>query len=134
MHCPSAKSLYDLFMGGAIAHCAFESGKYKNIVANDINPLTTRLFQNAINGKYKNENRWISREGFFGLKDTDEYVSIVWLFGNDMRNYMYGRNIERWKKALHYAVCFDDCSLLNSESVFPPSISEKNTYKRRVIL
>jgi len=128
---PKAKNLYDLFMGGgAIADCAAKSGKWENVIANDVDPLKTRLYQKAMNGEYANETRWISREDFFRLKDTDEYVAAVWSFGNDTRNYIYGRNNEAHKKALHYAIYFDDYSLLNAEGNFPPPLTSNDYYER----
>ena len=69
------------------------------------------LFIDALNGKYNDENRWISREDFFRLKDTDPYVAIVWSFGNNLRDYLYSKEIEPLKKAIHYAMFFSDYSL-----------------------
>lgn len=132
---PSATNFYDLFMGGgAVAHCAALSGKYKNVTGSDVNPLITQLYKDAAAGKYKDEKRWISREDFFKLKDTDGYAAVCWSFGNDMRSYIYGRNIEPYKKALHYAVVFDDYSLINQLGIYPPIISETNVYERYRVL
>lgn len=106
---PASDTLYDLFAGGcAITHCAMLSGKWNNYVINDINPGVTQLFLDAMDGKYKDENRWISREDFFKLKDDDPFVACCWSFGNDWKTYMYGPNIEPYKKACHYAIVFDD--------------------------
>jgi site-specific DNA-adenine methylase len=106
---PASDTLYDLFAGGcAITHCAMLSGKWNNYVINDINPGVTQLFLDAIDGKYKDENRWISREDFFKLKDDDPFVACCWSFGNDWKTYMYGPKIEPYKKACHYAIVFDD--------------------------
>lgn len=69
------------------------------------------LFIDALNGKYQNETRWISREDFFRLKDTDPYVAVVWSFGNNLRDYLYSKKIEPLKKAIHYAIFFHDYSL-----------------------
>lgn len=69
------------------------------------------LFIDALNGKYNDESRWISREDFFRLKDTDPYVAVVWSFGNNLRDYLYSREIEPLKKAIHYAMFFSDYSL-----------------------
>ena len=67
----------------------------------------------SVNGEFKNENRWISREDFYKLKDTDPYVSLCFSFGNNSdKGYCYSREIESTKKALHYAICFSDFSLL----------------------
>ena len=66
------------------------------------------LFIDALNGKYENDTRWISREDFLRLHDTDPFVAIVWSFGNNMRSYLYSVEIEPLKRAIHYAVFFDD--------------------------
>lgn len=109
---PKRIHLVDLFCGGcAVSHAAMVMGKYKHIHINDINWMCPTLFIDAINGKYNNESRWISREEFFRLKDTDPYVAVVWSFGNNMRDYLYSREIEPLKKAIHYALFFSDYSL-----------------------
>ena len=113
---PTAECFVDLFCGGcAITHAAMLSGKYKRFIINDIAPDIPRLFVDAINGKYRNEKRWISRDDFFRLKDSDAYVKYVWSFGNGGYDYMYGRKIEAWKKALHYARVLGDFSLLKRD-------------------
>ncbi|HAM28338.1 MAG TPA: hypothetical protein DCP79_00250 [Prevotella sp.] len=109
---PKRTHLMDLFCGGcAVSHAAMVMGKYKHIHINDINWMCPTLFIDAINGKYNNESRWISREDFFRLKDTEPYVAVVWSFGNNMRDYLYSREIEPLKKAIHYALFFSDYSL-----------------------
>ena len=113
---PTAEYFVDLFCGGcAITHAAILSGKYKRFIINDIAPDIPRLFMDAINGKYRNEKRWISREDFFRLKDSDAFVKYVWSFGNGGYSYIYGRKIEAWKKALHYARVLGDFSLLKRD-------------------
>ena len=100
---PKATHFYDLFAGGcAMTHCAMLSGKYQDFIANDIEPGCVTLFQNAINGKYKNEERWISRDMFFELKDSDPYVKYCWSFGNNGDAYLYAPEMERFKKHLHH--------------------------------
>lgn len=109
---PKRTHLVDLFCGGcAVSHAALLMGKYEHIHINDINWMCPTLFIDALNGKYNNENRWISREDFFRLKDTDPYVAFVWSFGNNLRDYLYSREIEPLKKAIHYAIFFSDYSL-----------------------
>ena len=98
---PKADNLYDLFAGGcAITHCAILSGKYKNVFANDLNDAPT-LFVDAVNGKYKNEKRWISREHFHAGKSTNAYVRWVWSFGNNGQSYLFGKDMEELKKQAH---------------------------------
>ena len=109
---PKRTHLIDLFCGGcAVSHAALLMGKYEHIHINDINWMCPTLFIDALNGKYNDENRWISREDFFRLKDTDPYVAVVWSFGNNMRDYLYSKEIEPLKKAIHYAMFFSDYSL-----------------------
>ena len=111
---PSAKHFYDLFGGGgAMTHCALLSGKYKYVHYNEFNPLVFKAFKMAINGEFKDETRWISKEDFERLKDSDPYVACCFSFGNDFKTYAYGKNCEPFKKAVHYSIVFDDNSLLN---------------------
>ena len=114
---PSGNVLVDLFAGGcSVTHAAMLSGKWDYFIANDIGDAP-KVFINAIEGKYAAENRWISREDFERLKDTDPYVSLCWSFGNDRSNYLYAQEVEPWKKALHYARVFGDTSLLREMGI-----------------
>ena len=96
---PSAKYFIDLFAGGcAMTHGAMLSGKYERFIANDIGDAPS-LFQRAINGEFRDEKRWISRDDFFALKDSDPYVRYIWSFGNKGTFYLYSKEIEPYKKA-----------------------------------
>ena len=109
---PRAEHFYDLFAGGcAISHCALLKNKYQHIHINDINPMMPKAFIKALQGGFDDEDRWISREDFFRLKDTDPYVAICFSFGNDLKTYCYGKDVEPLKKALHYAIFFDSYEL-----------------------
>ncbi len=100
-HIPTADIFIDLFAGGcAVTHAALEEGRWQKYIANDINK-TPKLFINAINGKYHNEKRWISREEFEAQKDKDAYISTCWSFGNNGRDYLYSQELEAYKKAVH---------------------------------
>ena len=104
---PKAEHLYDVFCGGcALAHCAALSGKYEHIHINDISDMP-RLFVDAVSGKYHDERRWISREDFFALKDGDPYVRACWSFGNNGRDYLYSRETEPYKRAVHKMLTAD---------------------------
>lgn len=132
---PKQENFYDLFAGGcAITHCALLSNKWQNYYFNDIEGGITQLFLDAINGKYKNENRWISREDFFKLKDTDPYVKYCWSFGNAARTYMYGREVEPYKKAYHYAVFYNDYSLFYELGINIPKVKSNNIHQRKLLL
>ena len=109
---PDAENFYDLFCGGcAITHRALIENRWKNYVINDIDSRCPKLFLDAINGKFKNETRWISREDFYKMKYDDGYVAFCWSFGNNGKNYLYSKEIEPYKKALHFAIVFNDYSL-----------------------
>ena len=136
---PPAENFYDLFAGGcAITHAALLSGKYEHIYFNDINPGITQLFVDAIHGKYHNEKRWISREDFFRLKEQEPYIKWCWSFSNNGRDYLYSKEIEPLKKSYHYAIVFDDWSLLKEiypdewEDVYNAIHNIKNQNKRRL--
>ena len=109
---PAATTFVDLFAGGcAMTHAAMLSNKYQAFIANDLSD-TPQLFLDCVAGKFADERRWISRDDFQALKDADPYVRYVWSFGNNGQNYMYSREVEPWKKALHYARVLGDHSLL----------------------
>ena len=115
---PIKENFYDLFMGGgSITHYQLLQNQYKNYYANDFNPLVVKAFDMAIHGKFKNETRWISHEEFDKLKNVDPYVAFCFSFGNDLKSYAYGEQIEPYKKALHYLVVFQDESLM--KEIFP---------------
>ena len=112
---PAAPVLIDAFAGGcAITHSALESGKFECIIANDINPKFPKLFFDCVNGKFRNETRWIDRETFHAEKMRDAYVACCWSFGNGLSAYLYSKQIEPYKKAAHYAVVFDDWAQFDS--------------------
>ena len=102
-------NFYDLFAGGcAVTHKMLLEGRYRHCYANDIDGRALRLFRDGMDGKYALETRWVSREDFFKLKDTDPYISCCWSFGNNQRDYLYSKAIEPYKKACHYAIVFDE--------------------------
>lgn len=115
-------NFYDLFAGGcAVTHKMLLEGRYKHCYANDIDGRALRLFRDSMDGKYAMETRWVSREDFHKLKDTDSYISCCWSFGNNQRDYLYSKDIEPYKKACHYAIIYGDFSLLSD---LYPGVSE----------
>lgn len=113
-HFPKATNFYDLFAGGcAITQIVLMKSEYKNYFCNDIDFDGILLFMNAVYGKFQNETRWISREDFYALKDSEPYIRYCWSFGSNGENYLYSKEVEPWKKALHYARVFNNFSLLH---------------------
>ena len=137
---PRGKRFVDLFGGGfAMSHAALLSGKYEQVFYNEINPLLPKLIKDTLAGKYANERRWISREDFSRLKDVDDYVRYIWSFGNHGNAYLYGKEIEPWKKALHFARVLKDPSLLqefgiNSDGSAADIKAKHNEYKQKYIV
>ena len=106
---PAAPVLYDVFCGGcAVTHAAMLSGKYQRFVVNDLRGWLPDAFRKAIHGGYAHEDRWISREDFERLGNTDAYAALCFSFSNNTRAYMYARPLERYKRALHYAIFWRD--------------------------
>lgn len=138
---PSADNFVDLFAGGgAVTHYAMTTDKYKHFVFNDINPLMPKAFEMALNGEFENEKRWISREEFFRLRDTDPYAAICFSFGNNLSTYAYGKDIEPIKEAYHYALFFGDYSLAKERMGIDfsplekcPTIKEKYAMLKRIV-
>lgn len=128
---PPADVFVEPFAGGcAVTHAAILSGKYKRIIFNDITD-STQVFLDAIRGRFKDEDRWISREDFKRLKDTDPYVRLCFSFGNDQRTYAYG-DIEPYKRAFHYAVVFQDLDPFKELGIpIPKSVVRSDNRKSR---
>jgi len=111
---PNADNFYDLFGGGfSVTHWMMEnrSKSYKNFYFNEIRPGICDLVKDAISGKYNYEvfkPEWISRERFLKEKDQNAYIKIIWSFGNNGENYLFGKEIESEKRSMHQAVIFDE--------------------------
>lgn len=109
---PRRENFYDLFCGGgAMAHRAALSGKYKHIYCNDLTGAVEYV-ERARRGEYDNRREWVSREQFIKNKNNDIFLTFMWSFGNNGRDYMYGKHIEPLKKRLHFAYIENDNSLL----------------------
>ena len=136
---PCGRVLIDAFAGGcAITHRALLSNKWQKIIANDINVKYPQLFLDAVRGKYRDEKRWISREDFKRLKLQDAFIACCWSFGNNLQAYMYSQAIEPYKRALHYAIVFDDFAPMQE---LMPEVAQavheaihwiRNTHDRRI--
>ena len=136
---PPAPVLYDVFCGGcAITHAALLSGKYSRVVANDINGMIPHAFETAITGGFRNEDRWISRGDFQKLYKTDPYVAICFSFGNNLHEYCYARDLESYKRALHYAIFWKDTGPWRelcpetADALKTAVESEQDRHKRRI--
>lgn len=98
---PRATHFYDLFVGGgAVSHCALLSGKWKHIHFSDISD-TVYCVKDMFDGNTPDGSEWISREDFFARKDKEPWVRLIWSFAGNQRDYLYSREIEPYKKAVH---------------------------------
>lgn len=110
---PPATHFYDLFGGGfSITHSMHVNRPkaFKHFHFNEIKKDIVELIKKAIAGEF-NYNvfkpKWVSREEF--LKNiTDPYIRICWSFGNNQKNYLFGPEIEHYKKSMHNAIVFND--------------------------
>lgn len=94
---PASDTLVDLFAGGcAVTHAAILSNKWQRVIANDLLPAPN-VFQDAARGRFHEADMVTTREQFFG--SSDFATRLVYSFGNDTRNYIYSRDIERVKLA-----------------------------------
>ena len=115
---PSAPLLIDVFAGGgAITHAALLSHRFGSILANDYDCGALQLFYRASHGliDFKEERkRWVSREDFKRLKDTDPIVRYHWSFSNGGRDYLYSKDREPYKRAYHFALNCNDSTEWNA--------------------
>ena len=107
---PSGERLVDLFAGGcAITDYALKNtNKFSRFLVNDLNGWTPKTYVKALDGGFKDEERWISRQDFFRLKDTDQYVKLCFSFGNNLKSYMYNPELEPYKRALHHIIFWEN--------------------------
>jgi len=113
---PKADNLYDLFGGGfSVSHYMHLFGDYKTVHYNELEPSTVELVKDAIAGKYNYKSfkpEWITRQMFHARKQNCAYTRIVWSFGNNQNTYIFGKNIEEYKRSLHQAVVFSEFNKL----------------------
>lgn len=84
---PPSHTLVDLFAGGcAVTHCALLSGKWENIIVNDITD-SAYVFVDAIRGEYQGLSTVPTREEFMASEDT--MLKALYSFGNDRTTYAW---------------------------------------------
>jgi site-specific DNA-adenine methylase len=139
---PAAENFYDLFGGGfSVTDCAVRMfrHKYKSFYFNEIQSGNIDLIQRAIKGEFNYSRfkpKWISREEFFESKDP--YVKILWSFGNNMKSYLFGKDVEPIKKSAHNAVVFNEFDqqakdLLGIEKFYFDNIKDRRLALKKII-
>jgi len=111
---PKTEHFYDLFGGGfSVTHFMLENriDDFKYFHFNEIRLGICELIKDAIAGKYNYKNfkpEWISREEFFKQKESNPYIKLCWSFGNTGNDYLFGKDIEQYKKSMHNAIIFNE--------------------------
>lgn len=125
---PGGNRLVDLFCGGcAVTDYAMKkTDKFNRFLINDINGRNPKTYIRALSGVFRNEERWISRQDFFKLKETDDYVRLCFSFGNSCKTYMYSPQIEPYKEAIHSIVFWEDYSKM--EALCPAVVGIAHEY------
>ena len=139
---PSKKYFIDAFSGGgALAHCALESGRFENIIANDLQTkeILEAHFLWTPEQHLEFQKRWITKEEF--EQTNDLYIKTCWSFSNNRKAYIYSKACYEYKRRLHNAICFrnykefeDYCGIDLSEIDSYEDLNERRKAARRAIL
>jgi site-specific DNA-adenine methylase len=107
---PDCKYIYDLFGGGAAVSFEFlQRQQIEKVFYNDLNTGVTALLceiqDNGVTDKYY---QWIDRETFNAHKNDDCWlgglIKTCWSFGNNQKDYLFGKDIEEYKKNYHLLI------------------------------
>jgi site-specific DNA-adenine methylase len=111
---PKADHFYDLFGGGfSVTHAIMTRRfrHFKEFHYNEIKSDVVDLVRRSIQGKFNYDvfkPEWISKDEFHSRKASDAFVRVCWSFGNDQKNYLFGQDIEPYKRSVHQAVVFNE--------------------------
>ena len=139
---PNKKYFIDAFSGGgALAHCALESGKFEHIIANDLQTkeILEAHFLWTPEQHLEFQKKWVTKEEFD--KTNDLYIKTCWSFSNNRKAYIYSDACYEYKRRLHNAICFgnykefeDYCGIDLSEIDSYDNLNERRKAARRAIL
>ena len=139
---PARKYFIDAFSGGgALAHCALESGKFEHIIANDLQTkdILEAHFLWTPEQHLEFQKKWITKEEF--EQTNDLYIKTCWSFSNNRKAYIYSKACYEYKRRLHNAICFgkykefeDYCGIDLSEIDSYDDLNERRKAARRAIL
>ena len=139
---PNKKYFVDAFSGGgALAHCALESGKFEHIIANDLQTkdILEAHFLWTPEQHLEFQKKWVTKEEF--EKTDNLYIKTCWSFSNNRKAYIYSKACYEYKRLLHNAICFrnykefeDYCGIDLSEIDSYDDLNERRKAARRAIL
>lgn len=152
---PEKTFFIDMFAGGGSASHYILVHTNMKVIMNDKNEYVMNFYREILFDKSQEFNKikyeFVDRERFLDVRDNPHkyskwyvgYVLTLWSFGNRQLTYMYGKEIEHIKKALHKVIVDDDFTLYNSidelkDKVIPQSIRDldyrEHKQKRREIM
>lgn len=123
------KFFIDLFAGGfSVSGYAIATTKFE-VISNDLNEYVIDLYREILAGNKNFEStrlKWISRETFNDVRDNPfnyprwfvGYVLNVWSFGCNQKDYLYAKDLEEHKHALHQAIVYNAFTLLQHDELF----------------
>ena len=104
---PSCETFVDVFCGGcAVSDAMMRHNKAKKFILNDLQGDVPKLFVDALKGELDKYNplHWVSCEQFFAEKATNPFIRLVYSFGSRGDTYPYSKELEPYKRAIHYAI------------------------------
>lgn len=107
---PNTKYVWDLFGGGgAISFEFLQRPQIERVVYNELNTGVVELLRKIqTDGITPDFYRWVDRDTFHAHKNDDDWFGglckVVWSFGNDQKNYKFGKPIEETKRQAHECV------------------------------
>ena len=107
---PECKYFYDLFGGGgAISFIALQYPQINQVFYNELNTGVTELLKKIQREGITPEfYQWIDRETFNNNKNNNDWFGglckVIWSFGNNQITYLFGPDIENYKKNYHLVV------------------------------
>ena len=104
---PSCETFVDVFCGGcAVSDAMMRHNKAKRFILNDLQGDVPKLFVDALKGDLEKYNplHWVSREQFFAEKASNPFIRLVYSFGQKEDTYLYSKELEPYKRAIHYAI------------------------------
>lgn len=120
----------DLFCGGLSVSAFVLKNTEMKVIANDLNKYVIAFYNELIFNEGRNFEKkryeWIDRKTFETVRDFPfdypewyvGYVLNIWSFGCNQKDYLYAKDLEEHKKALHYAIVFKDFSYMDKDNIF----------------
>jgi site-specific DNA-adenine methylase len=131
--------VYDLFGGGGAVSFAFaQELQIERVFYNDINTGIVELLKLLLSDKHPESlYQWVSRETFNEHKTDPAWFGglcqTVWSFGNNQKDYLYGKDKETYKKLFHEIIVdnIDKTKEISAIIGHPITMPDRGTYHDR---